>query len=112
MVETSRLEEASLRRLLETAAAEGRRLAKALEQTEAARDEALAVGRGAGGEAEGLRDRLTRARKENEAFERSATAEIASKVCRVVVFGVVVAKDHSVSCWCGGAMVLSSRRAF
>ncbi|CAM9691109.1 unnamed protein product [Ectocarpus sp. 12 AP-2014] len=79
MVETSRLEEASLRRLLETAAAEGRRLTKALEQTEAARDEALAIGRGAGGEAEGLRDRLARERKEKEAFERSATAEIASK---------------------------------
>ncbi|CAB1115098.1 unnamed protein product [Ectocarpus sp. CCAP 1310/34] len=79
MVETSRLEEASLRRLLENAAAEGRRLTKALEQTEAARDEALAVGRGAGGEAEGLRERLARERKEKEAFERSAVAEIASK---------------------------------
>lgn len=73
-----------MRRLLETAAAEGRRLTKALEQTEAARDEALAVGRGAGGEAEGLRDRLARERKEKEAFERSATVEIASKVCLVL----------------------------
>ena len=80
MLETSRLEEASLRRLLETAAAEGRRLMKALEQAEAARDEALAAGRGAGGEAEGLRERLRREKGEKEAFERGAAAEIAAKV--------------------------------
>lgn len=80
MVETSRLEEVSLRRLLETAAAEGRRLMKALELAEAARDEALAEGRGAGGEADGLRERLRREKGEKEALERGAAAEIASKV--------------------------------
>lgn len=80
MLETSRLEEASLRRLLETAAAEGRRLMKALEQAEAARDEALAAGRGAGGEAAGLRETLRKERREKDALERGAAAEIASKV--------------------------------
>lgn len=80
MVETSRLEEASLRRLLENASAEGRRLVKALERAEAARDDALVAGRGAGGEAEGLRERLGREKAEKEAFERGAAAEIASKV--------------------------------
>ncbi|CAN0136347.1 unnamed protein product, partial [Scytosiphon promiscuus] len=79
MLETSRLEEASLRRLLENASAEGRRLVKALEHAEAARDEAQAAGRGAGGEAEGLRDRLRKEKGEKEAFERGAAAEIASK---------------------------------
>ncbi|CAM9566020.1 unnamed protein product [Pylaiella littoralis] len=79
MVETARLEEMSLRRLLETAATEGRRLMKALELAEAARDEALVQGRGAGGEAEGLRESLRRERGEKEALERGTTAEIASK---------------------------------
>lgn len=79
-METSRLEEASLRRLLETAAAEGRRLVKALEKAEAVRDEALAVGRGVGGEAQGLREQLRKELDEKEAFERGAAAEIASKV--------------------------------
>lgn len=86
MVETFRLEEAALRRLLETASAEGRRLMKALELAEAAREEALAAGRGAGGEAEGLRDRLRKEKNDKEAFERGAAAEIASKVgtiCRM-----------------------------
>lgn len=80
MLETSRLEEASLRRLLETAAVEGRRLVKDLDLTERARDEALTVGRGAGGEAEGLRERLRKVLDEKSSFEKSATAEIGSKV--------------------------------
>ena len=94
MVETSRLEEAALRRLLETASAEGRRLMKALETAEAARDEALAAGRGAGGEAEGLRDRLRKERSEKEAFERGAAAEIASKVGCAASYSIVL----SVAC--------------
>lgn len=53
---------------------------KALELAETARDEALAAGRGAGGEAEGLRERLKREKSEKAAFERGAAAEIASKV--------------------------------
>lgn len=80
MLETSRLEEASLRRLLETATAEGRRLVEALQLTEAARDKALAAGRGAGGEANDLRESLKKAMEDKGAFERGATVEIASKV--------------------------------
>lgn len=80
MLETSRMEEASLRRLLETASLEGRRLVKALSSAEAARDAALAVGKGAGGEAKGLREQLAKEMDEHEAFQRGATAELASKV--------------------------------
>lgn len=90
MVETARLEEASLRRLLETAAAEGRRLMKALELAEADRDEALAQGRGAGGEAEGLRESLRRERCEKDALEKGAAAEIASKVGYGIMFVVTI----------------------
>lgn len=102
MVETARLEEMSLRRLLETAATEGRRLMKALELAEAARDEALVQGRGAGGEAEGLRESLRRERGEKEALERGTTAEIASKVGFGIVFVVAVGVDGIVWCsrWC------------
>lgn len=80
MLETSKLEEASLRGLLETAAAEGRRLVKDLRSAEAARDEALAVGKGAGGEADGLRERLKRELDEKQAFQKGVSAELASKV--------------------------------
>lgn len=83
MLETARLEEASLRRLLETAAAEGRRLVKALGEAEVARDDALAAGQGAGGQANELRQQLERMKDEKEGFERATTAEIASKVCRM-----------------------------
>lgn len=47
MVETSRLEEASLRCFLEAATTKGQGLVKTLGLTEAARDEALAGNRGA-----------------------------------------------------------------
>ena len=80
MLEVSRLEQASLRRLHETAAAEGRRLVTALALAETARDEALAVGKGAGGEAEVLRERLKKELDEKKAFETAAAEEIASKV--------------------------------
>lgn len=83
MLETARLEEASLRRLLETAAAEGRRLVKVLEKTEAARDDALAAGKGVGGQVNELRQQLERMKDEKEGFERATTAEIASKVRRM-----------------------------
>lgn len=80
MLETFKFEEASLRRLLETAAAEGRRLVKDLRSAEEARDEALAMGKGIGGEAKGLRERLKQELDEKEAFQRGVSAELASKV--------------------------------
>lgn len=80
MLETSKLEEASLRKLLETAAAEGRRLIAALRSAENARDEALVVGKGVGGEAEELRGRLEKELDEKGAFQREVSMELASKV--------------------------------
>ena len=80
MLETSRLEEASLRRLLETAAAEGRRLVRVLEEAEAARDEALAASKGVGGEANELRQLLATEREGKKKNQRATEAEITSKV--------------------------------
>lgn len=80
MMETSRLEEASLRRLLETASAEGRRLAKILTAAEATRDEALEARRGAGGEADVLRRRLSQEIDEKQSFQRESETELAFKV--------------------------------
>lgn len=117
MLEASRLEEASLRRLLETAAAEGRRLVKELERAEAARDEALAVGRGVGGEAEGLRERLRKVLDEKTAFEKGAAAELTSKVrgCGDVrVTNALLVLDTSTSAAVGVRLSprrLSARRA-
>lgn len=84
MLETSKREEASLRRLLETAAAEGRRLETALRSAESARDEALAVGKGVGGEAAGLKAQLAKELDEKSAFQRGVSAELASKVNSMV----------------------------
>lgn len=79
-LETFRREEDSLRRLLETAAEEGRRLVVERAAAETARDEALVAGRGAGGEAHELRQRLKRELEEKDAFVRETEVELSSKV--------------------------------
>lgn len=82
-VETSRREEGSLRRRLESTQAEARRLAETLNAVEAARDEALEARRGAGDDAEGLRRLLAREIDEKRAFQRDATAALSAKVIEI-----------------------------